>query len=174
MIELLLQILLATVVLFLLSGVSQALPIGLGSVKQLTQKPNAIKSKAVDLSQSPIATSEFDKVTVNQVTTLATENAFAWIVAKPLTYYDPARYMLKEGLTQLLVATGLVTVLRLTGSSGDGLQFIVIGIAAFMASIATYGQFLNWWGLTIRYVAGAAGTLVISWMLAAFLILLIW
>jgi ABC-type uncharacterized transport system permease subunit len=176
MIEFVLQLLLATVVLFVLSGLTQALPIGLGSVKQVSQKHGAaaLGKKVTDVRDAPIVTPTFDDVVTGEVTTLTTDRSFSWIVAKPLGYYNPARYLLKEALTQLLIALGLVIVLRLTAPLGDGPQLALVGLAALLALIATYGQLANWWGLTWRYVLGAAGVLIASWVLAALAIQVIW
>jgi hypothetical protein len=47
-------------------------------------------------------------------------------------------------------------------------------LAALLALIATYGPLVNWWGLAWRYVLGAAGVLIASWVLTALAIQVMW
>jgi hypothetical protein len=176
MIAVVLQWLLATVVLVLINGVAQRLPWGVGSVQQLAQ--NAIlqtitgSTTVIDVSETPIVTSEFDSRLASQVSTLTTAATFSWIVSKPISAYRPSRYLAREVFTQALVAIALVAIMTLTVDPFAALM--VVGIAGTAGAVATYGQLTNWWGLTLRYAVGVSVTLAASWVIVAALITVIW
>lgn len=176
-IELVLQWLLVTVLLVLINGAAQQLPWGIGSAKQYRQSASGAAAasdtpKVVDLSGTPIVTDEFDARMSSHVSTLTTDRSFSWIVSKPLDYYRPSVYLAKEVLTQALVAVAIVNFMTLI--IDEPLALAVVALAAVSAAVAIYGQLTNWWGLTLRYAIGVSATLIISWVVAAGLIALIW
>ena len=180
-IELIVQVLLVAVLLTILGGASQALPWGSGSAQQLRQqsmrRSREFGTKAdqvVDVAANPIVTAEFDIVTRNRVSTLSTDNSFSWIVSKPIEYYKPARYLVLEFVTQVLVAVGIVGVNFLLADSSQSTRVSVVLLAAALTAVAAYGPLLNWWGLTSRYVVGVSLTTVVSWGLSIWLITTIW
>jgi hypothetical protein len=179
-IELILQVLLVTIVLVLLGGVSQMLPLGTGSAKVLRQTTTGSKEfgtspdRVTDLTATPAVTAEFDRIMPDRVSTLTTDRSFSWIVSRPIAAYNPGRYFALEIATQLLVAIGLVTLSALLSDSSAGTRIVVAAIAALLTSIAAYGQLANWWGLTLRYVAGVSLTLIVGWTLSVWLITLVW
>jgi hypothetical protein len=177
-----LQIVLVTAVLSVVGGLSQALPWGLGSARQFRQVTviggvnefGSARSAVVDVAANPLVTDEFDRLAVNQVSTLTTDHSFAWIVSKPIGYYRPARYLGVEIATQCLVATGLVALTAALDRSSTGTTIFVTFLAAVVAAVATYGQLTNWWGLTMRYAAGVSLTLIASWVTSVMLVTTIW
>lgn len=179
MFEVILQVLAATVLLVLLGGVSQMLPIGVGSAKRYTQNKKNSKlfgnkpQSVSDLAKTPAVTEQFDALMPNQVSTLETDRSFSWIVSKPISYYNPNAYFGREILTQLVVAIGLVAVVHLLDFETSK-ALALTAVMASVASVATYGQLANWWGLNIKYYAGAALTLIVSWFAAVFAVMAIW
>lgn len=179
--EFLLQVLLVAVLLMLLGGASQALPWGIGSAQQLRQQSvgadrefGTKSDRVVDVAATPIVTAEFDRTTTNRVSTLTTDGSFSWIVTKPVAYYKPARYLSMEFLTQVLVAVGIVGINFLLGDAPQATKIGVILIAATLTAVSTYGQLLNWWGLTLRYAIGVSLTVLLGWGLSIWLITTIW
>jgi hypothetical protein len=147
-----LQVVLVTVVLTVLGGLSQALPWGLGSARQLRQVTAAgqanefgsARNAVVDVAAHPVVTDEFDRHAVNQVSTLTTDRTFSWIVSKPVSYYRPGRYLGIEIATQALVASGLVTLTAALDDTSTGTTILATLVAAVLPCVATYGQLSNW------------------------------
>lgn len=180
--EYVVQVIVVTVALTVLGGVSQAMPWGLGSARQLRQRTDGHEGdefgpkgdSIIDVSSSPIVTESFEQYAANQVSTLTTDHSFSWIVNKPIDYYRPGRYLGIEVATQLLVAVCIVAIHALLDDTTQGTTILVVFLAAVATAIATYGQLANWWGLTWRYTAGVSLTLIIAWTLSITLITTIW
>lgn len=175
LIKILLGALVAGTTLFLWSGLTQKLPWGPPTARTVV----ATKADKQDQFQGVNAeyaepgqytTSEYDKTFVGKVNTLTTDQTFSWIVTKPVAYYRPGAYLLKEAATQFLVGLLIaVLVVRLGPASTVG-HVTTVAIAALAAGIASYGQLFNWWGLTTAYAVGALINIVVGWSLAAFLV----
>ncbi|NYF18523.1 hypothetical protein HDC37_003388 [Microbacterium sp. AK009] len=173
-----LQTALAAVILIILGGVSQALPWGIGSARQMAQRTSidddGAGPKVVDVSADPVTHGRFDSEMAGRVTTLTTDRTFSWIVSQPLSYYRPGRYLAWEIVTQVLVAAGLVAVNVVLADIAPQTRIGVIAIAAVVAAMATYGQLRNWWGMSWRYTLGVSVTLVVAWVAAAAAVVVIW
>lgn len=176
--EFVLQTALAVVLLVLLGGVSQTLPWGIGSARQMIQRASIEADhagpKVVDVSADPVTRDRFDAEMAGRVTTLTTERTFSWIVSQPLSYYRPGRYLAWEIVTQVLVAVGIVAVNALLTDVAPQTRISVVAIVAVIAAIATYGQLRNWWGLSWPYTLGVSVTVVVAWIAAAAAIAIIW
>lgn len=180
-VEFVIQVLLVSVLLTLIGGVSQLLPIGIGSAQQLRQQSGAetqpfgtTRERVLDVTATPVAAEHFDRVTVNRVSTLTTDGSFSWIVSRPLSSYRPARYLALEFVTQVLVACGIVALHALLGDAEPGTKIVAAVLAAALTAVAAYGQLVNWWGLTLRYFSGVVLTLVAGWALSMWLVTLLW
>lgn len=163
------------VILFASSGLSQMLPWGVPTVKSFrTASPSTIQSFGTTdlrvMRPNALTTEAFDEAMVDQVNTLMTDRSFSYIVTKPLSYYSPARYMSGEALTQGVVALVLTSLLALTTSMTLKRRLTMVTLAGVAAACATYGQLLNWWGLTAHYAVGAAVNLVLAWLIGGFVV----
>ena len=167
--HILLSTLVSAVLLFLWSGLSQVFPWGVPTA-QTVSTGSAENFQAPNLIQLPagsLTTPGFDAQFVNRVSTLTTEVTFSWIVSKPLTYYQPGAYFLREALTQLLVGFCLALLLHLSVSLRQRRRWALVGVAALAGIIAQVGPLMNWWGLPPAYALGTAANLLIGWLLVA-------
>lgn len=163
------------VVLFVGSGVSQALPWGVPSAQSLyAASPETVAAFGTDAPETvapgTFTTPRFDEVFVDEVTILLTDDTVSWVATRPVAYYDPGSYMAKEALTQVLVAILLTTLLALTRALPLRSRLGLVGLAGLAGGVAIYGQLFNWWGLTAAYAGGAVLNLVASWLLGGFLV----
>jgi hypothetical protein len=163
------------VILFASSGASQMLPWGVPSVKSFrAASPSTVQNFGVTdlrvMAPHVFTTEAFDEAMVDQVNTLMTDKSFSYIVTKPLSYYSPARYMSREALTQAVVALILTLLLGLTTSMTLKKRLTVLLLTGVAAVCATYGQLLNWWGLTAHYAVGAAVNLVLAWLIGGLVV----
>lgn len=163
------------VILFVCSGLSQVLPWGVSSANSIrAASPSATQSFGTSevrtFAPHALTTEQFDQEMVDRVTVLMTDETVSWIVTKPLSYYDPARYMAWEALTQACVALVLSLVLGLTTSMALKTRLMLVALAGVAASLATYGQLLNWWGLPPVYAIGASVNLVLAWLLGGLVV----
>lgn len=166
---------LSGLVLFFWSGLTQVLPWGVPSTNvlssqttgqtELFQAPNAEY-----LPPNELTTAKFDTTLVNQVTTLATDGTFSWIVTKPLSYYSPTNYFLRELFTQFLVGLFLTVIAILTKPLPLKQRLSIILAVGLAAAVGTYGQLFNWWGLTGIYAFGVSLNLVLGWLAAGFVL----
>jgi hypothetical protein len=158
------------ILLFVWSGLTQLFPWGVPSVNSLSSQSAA----QTELFQAPnvkqfsaheLTTPQFDSEIVGKVSTLATDDTFAWIIAKPLAYYSPTNYLIREAIAQFVVGLLLTSIVILTKPlSLTHRLSIVLGLG-LIASVSTYGQLFNWWGLTVAYALGASFNLVAGWLL---------
>jgi hypothetical protein len=170
--------LIAAIVLFLWSGLAQAvLPWGVPSAKvflsQSNSKTTAFKTHPGQVTQfknNELTTPLFDKKMVNEVNTLMTDETFSWIITKPLAYYDPSAYLVREALTQSAIALGLALLLVLTRGLSLKNRILLVAVAALCGGLAGFGQMYNWWGLTAAYAFGMVINIVLGWTLASFVI----
>jgi hypothetical protein len=160
----------ATVVLFLWSGLTQMFPWGVPTVQNVAQTsgdPDAFGATLTRLPPGALATPRFDVELGDGISTLTTDRSFAWIVSVPIERYDPVRYFATELATQAMCALVLVLALRLSSPlprrEGAGL----VALFAVGASAASYGVMANWWGLPLLYAGGMSFNLVVGWLLGA-------
>lgn len=167
--------LLSSLILFFWSGMTQILPWGVPTVNVLSSQTTG----QTELFQAPhakylppndLTTSKFDTELVNQVNTLATDNTFSWIVTKPLSYYSPTNYFMREMMTQFMVGLLLTVIAVLTKSLPLKQRLLIILVIGLAAAVGTYGQLFNWWGLTGIYVLGVSLNLVAGWLIAGFIL----
>lgn len=169
----------ATLVLFLWSGVTNMLPWGPPSAQVLLTEaedandPFRTGTRARVIDAGTLVGPNFDEAMSGRVSTLTTTGTFSWIVSRPLGYYDPAAYLAREAVTQALVAVLLTALAWITLSLGRAARLAVFGVAALAAAVASYGQLLNWWGLTAAYGFGAMANLLVGWLLAGVVLTLI-
>lgn len=78
-----------------------------------------------------------------------------------------ARYFALELAAQLTVALGLVALTLLTKELSRSRRLSAAAIAALAASVASYGQMMNWWGMPAWYGIGMSANLTVGWLLAA-------
>jgi hypothetical protein len=162
------------VILFIFSGISQALPWGVpstNSVRAAVEAPAEFGSADTQvLEPHALTTPEFDREMVNKVSVLMTDDTFSWIVSKPVSSYDPASYMAWEAATQLGVAVFLTLALWLTRPLPLRDRVALVALAAIATGLSTYGQLLNWWGLPPRYSVGVALNLALAWSVGALVV----
>lgn len=165
---------LTTVLLFVWSGVVQNFPWGVPSAQVLYQVSAEPEEERVpnarDVPYHTLTTADFDREMVGRVTTLTTDNTFSWIVTRPIEEYDPVAYLGKEALTQMVVGGMLTVLLWLTTGLGYFRRMGLVALCAIMASTATYGQLLNWWGLPLAYTLGVSLNLVVGWVLVTLVV----
>jgi hypothetical protein len=165
----------AGVILFFWSGLTQVFPWGVPSAKVLiSQSAGQTElfqaSNARTLAPNELTTPKFDLEMAGRVSTLTTDGTFSWIVSKPLAYYNPTDYFIREIVTQLLVGVLLTSIALTTRTLPIRPRLLVILIAGLSASAGTYGQLFNWWGLTVAYALGASVNLVAGWLIAGFIL----
>ena len=168
--NLIISTLVATLILFLWSGLTQVLPWGITTTQNISvqtgeplQAPNMLL-----LEPDTLTTEAFDEQFVNKISTYTTDETHSWIVTQPLqTNYTG--YFVKELLTQLIVALFLSAILLLTVRLELTPRLAVILLAALAASAATYGQLMNWWSMPAAYALGVSLNIVIAWTLAGFI-----
>jgi len=161
--------LVGTVVLFLWSGLSQAFPWGVPRTQIVsTQSPGGVESfqapNLITLPPGSLTTEAFDARFTDRVSTLTTDRSFAWIVAKPLAYYRPAAYFVREAATQLVVAALLAALLLLLPDAPLATRLALVALAGSAAVAGTYGTQMNWWGLPPTYGVGIGVNLVAGWL----------
>jgi hypothetical protein len=165
----------STAFLFMWNGFVQVLPWGVPTTQSINaQSSNAIDTKDMkgitNLPANALTTSQFDEQCTNKISTLITDKSFSWIITKPTSYYNMGSYFMKEALTQLLVSIFLVLILFNTKTLSLKKRLSIIAFAAFAATIATYSQQINWWGLPLSYGLGVAVNLILGWLITSFII----
>ena len=160
-----------TVVLFVWSGITQFLPWGVPTAQTISaQSPGGLESfqtpDLITVAPGSLTTNEFDERFSGRVSTLTTDQTFSWIASRPVSYYNPGAYFLREVITQLVTAILIALVLSQVPQLGLTPRLVGAGLIAAAAGIATYGALMNWWGLPISYGAGAIINLVVGWLLA--------
>lgn len=167
----LLATLVATVVLFLWSGLTQRLPWGVARVQTLsTQSPGGVEAfqapNLVELPPGSLTTPGFDERVSGRVSTLTTDRTFAWIVARPVGEYSPGAYLARKAQTQLVVAALLAAIWLLLPEAPLSTRLALVALVGSAAAAGSYGQLMNWWGLSASYGVGVSVNLVIGWLLA--------
>lgn len=102
------------------------------------------------------------------VSTLATDESFAWVVSAPRDYYDPSRYFAIHALTQLGVGVLLSLATWLLREVARRRRIALVFVMGVAGALSTYGGMMNWWGLPVPYGVGEAANLVAGWMIALF------
>ena len=171
MAKLLLSVVLSTVVLFVWSGVTQLLPWGVTTVQNLTMLPEGDERLAgYDVQRveaGVLTTPRFDESFLGRISTYSTDATFSWIVTQPMAT-DYSSYFLREALTQFFVAMLLVDFLAETRRWPSAWRISAVALGGVAASIACYGQLMNWWAVPMAYGLGVSFNLVAGWTLAAF------
>ena len=168
------SLLIATVILFLWSGLTQLLPWGISAVENITTLNNAQveqlqASNLIQFSPNSLTTDAFDAQFVNKISTYTTPATFSWIVTQPLnTNYTG--YFLVEMITQLIVALLLTALLEVTIQLSPNKRILLVLLASAVAGAATYGQLMNWWRLPAAYALGVIANLIIGWVLVAYIV----
>lgn len=172
--RLLIGSLLSGVVLFVWSGLTQMLPWGVPSTQVMVSQSGEAELFQTTAVQTydphALTTPLFDDEMVNRVNTLTTDETFSWIVTKPLDYYNPTSYFVRELLTQLLVGVLLTTLALLTPGLSLGQRLTLFLLMGMAAATAVYGPLFNWWGLTTAYALGAAINLIVGWLLVGLIL----
>lgn len=167
----------ATIVLFIWSGLSQALPWGPSSAGRFAAfagKPFVPASDAtVHAPPGAWVTDRFEQDFPGRVITLATDRSFNWIVSIPASDYRLPRYFVCEAITQAAVALALTKLLAVLHALPKVRQLATVAGFAFAAGVATHGQLMNWWGVPAAYAMGAMANLLVGWTLAAAWIMLL-
>jgi hypothetical protein len=173
--KILISTLVTTIVLFLWSGITQMFPWGVPTAQaistQSSKKTDSFQTpNLIELPANSLTTEQFDAQLVGKISTLTTDKTFSWIISSPISYYNVGNYFMREIFTQLIVA--LLLSLLLWQIRGFNLitRLQIVGIAAIMGTIATYGQQLNWWGMPSLYAFGAAFNLIAGWLLAGLIL----
>jgi len=162
-------------ILFLWSGLTQMFPWGVPSTNvlssQTTGQTELFQAPSVKrLPPNELTTPKFDTELVDKVNTLATDGTFSWIITKPLSYYSPMNYFMREIVTQFMAGLLLTLIVTLTKPLMFRQRLVMIFLAGLLGGLSTYGQLFNWWGLTVAYALGASLNLVIGWLIAGFVL----
>ena len=171
MVKILLSVVASTVVLFVWSGVTQLLPWGVTAVQNLTTLPEDDERFAgydvQHVEKGALTTPRFDESFLGRISTYSTDSTFSWIVTQPLAS-DYSGYFLRELLTQFFAAMLLVAFLSRTRRWPSAQRIGAVALGGVAASIACYGQLMNWWAVPLAYGLGVSVNLVVGWTLAAF------
>jgi hypothetical protein len=173
--KILVSTLVATVILFLWSGVTQMFPWGVPTAQAISAQSNKKTDSfqtpnLIELPANSLTTEQFDAQLVGKISTLTTDKTFSWIISSPVSYYNVGNYFMREIFTQLLVALLLSLFLWQIRGFNLNNRLKIVGIAALMSIIATYGQQLNWWGMPSLYAFGVAFNLIVGLLLSAFVV----
>ncbi len=171
--KIIISTLVSTLILFLWSGMTQMLPWGISStqninVQTIENQKQAEAPNVQRLDKTLLVTEKFETQFNNKVSTLSTDKTFSWIVTQPIRS-DYSSYFITEVLTQLFVAFFITLLLVLTIRLDNRSRIIIIFIAGICATISTYGQLMNWWGLPASYGIGVSINLLIGWTIVAFI-----
>jgi hypothetical protein len=160
------------VILFFWSGLTQIFPWGVPTTQAIHaqesdktesfQTPNLVKMPAKSLT-----TNQFDKQFSNKISTYTTDETFSWIISKPISYYNPTHYFIKEILVQFIVSIFMAILLFLTQTIETNKRLLLVLSVGVMCVMATYGQMMNWWGMPALYGLGVGLNLVIGWLIAS-------
>ena len=159
----------STVILFLWSGLTQALPWGVPTTQNVSVQTSAPETEVPNLIQLPVGsltTEEFEAYFIDKVSTYTTDKTFSWIVTQPLRN-DYSRYFALETVTQFVVALLLACLLALTAELDIKRRMLIVFVAGLAAVSGIYGQLMNWWALPPSYALGVSLNLVIGWMIAS-------
>ncbi len=164
--------LVATFILFTWGGISQTFPWGSGTSIVITTATNPnpedyILRDPIVAKPSSIGTLAFDQAYSGRVGMLFTDQTVSWVSSKPIEYYDATAYLLRQIVTQAIVATFIVALLVILCPMDTWRSITIVSIGATAASVATYGALANWWGLAPIYAVGESVNLIIGWLLAA-------
>lgn len=171
--KIIISTLVSTLILFLWSGVTQILPWGISSTQNINVQTTNTQKQAEDtnvqrLDKNTLVSESFDTQFNNKISTLSTDKTFSWIVTQPIKS-DYTVYFIAEVCTQLLVAFSIALLLVLTIKLDNKSRILIIFIAGTCATISTYGQLMNWWGLPASYGLGVSINLIIGWLLVAYI-----
>lgn len=159
----------SAVVMFAWSGLSQALPWGVSTVRNFVatgEPPDPFAAQATAAAPLTYTTPAFDEALGRGVSTLTTEASFAWVVSIPREAYDPVRYLLVEAASQLAVAAALVAAWAAMAGLAPAARARVILLLGAAGAAATYGVMANWWGLPPAYALGMSVNLLVGWSAA--------
>lgn len=171
--KVLLSTIVSTVILFLFNGLAQMLPWGVPSTQNVNVQTEVSEGQSevanfLKLAPNSLTTHAFDDQFVNKISTLSTDKTFSWIVTQPISE-EYGHYFIKEVITQLLVGLLIAVLLSLTLKLELRTRIGLVTIAALAASVATYGQLMNWWALPAAYAIGVSINLIISWIVVAYI-----
>ncbi|AFY49654.1 hypothetical protein Nos7524_3880 [Nostoc sp. PCC 7524] len=155
---LLFAVIVAGLVLFIWSGVTQNLPWGIKSVK-----PDI---KNVVATQAIASESQNGMMYLNG-------EIVAFVAVKPKTYYSPQRFFIVEFVTQILAGMILCLLLsQLFDLSLVGRQFIIL-LVSLLIVVTTDMSYWNWWGFSHPYTLGVAANKIIGLQLASLVVSLL-
>jgi hypothetical protein len=171
--KIIISTLVSTLILFFWSGMTQMLPWGISStqninVQTMDNQKQAEVTNLQRLDKTLLVTEKFETQFNNKVSTLSTDKTFSWIVTQPIKS-NYSSYFITEVFTQLFVAFFIALLLVLTIKLDNRSRIIIISIAGICATISTYGQLMNWWGLPASYGIGVSINLLIGWTIVAFI-----
>lgn len=170
--KIILSTLVFTLLLFLLSGLTQLLPWGIPTTQNISAQTVPISdpsvSKLITRLPNELTTQDFDGQFMDQISTYTTDNSFSWIITQPLQK-DYSQYFIREALTQLVVAFLLSVLLFLTLQQKLKTRLLIIAVAGAIASVGTYGQLMNWWAMPVAYGIGVSLNLILSWTIVGFI-----
>jgi hypothetical protein len=173
--KIIISTLVATLILFLWSGITQMFPWGVPTAQAISaqsikktesfQTPNLI-----ELPSGTLTTAQFDTQMQGKISTLTTDQTFSWIISTPIANYNPMNYFVKEIFTQFFIALLLSFLLFQVKNMDLNTRLIIVSIFGLMAVAATYGQQMNWWAMPAKYALGAGFNLIVGWLLATFVL----
>lgn len=171
--QILLSTVMAFILLFICSGLSQFLPWGVPTAQKISAQTNTISDNAppdlVKVPEKSLTTPQFDEQFTGKVSTYQTNETFSWIVTQPLRT-DYTSYFISEAVTQFIVALLLSVILYLSCGLTLITRLSIVCLFGLCTSVATYGQLMNWWGLPVGYTLGVSANLIVSWLLVSFVI----
>ncbi|MBL8953090.1 MAG: hypothetical protein JNK82_20100 [Myxococcaceae bacterium] len=161
-----------TLALFFWSGLSQQLPWGVPTVKNVVATTGPVSDFAgtanlVMLPPGALTTPRFDTELGRGISTLTTEGTFAWVMSIDRAGYDPLRYLALELVSQLGVAMFIVVVMWQLRQLAASRRVGVVASMALCASTATWSVLANWWGVPPLFAAGMSLNLIVGWVLGA-------
>jgi hypothetical protein len=151
---------------------TQMLPWGISSTQNINVQTTEIQKQSEApnvqrLDRNTLITEQFETQFNDKVSTLSTDKTFSWIVTQPVQS-NYSGYFITEAVTQFFVSLLIAILLVLTIKLDNKSRILIIFIAGICATVATYGQLMNWWKLPASYGLGVSINLLIGWTLVAF------
>jgi hypothetical protein len=157
-------------VLFVWYGLSQVFPWGPSAVNNFSATSGetyvASTTGLQQASPGTWTTQAFEEQLGNQVSTLATDGSFSWVISVPSSAYSLPRYFSIHALTQLCVAILLLVGHRILLPLPRRRRFVAILALGVTSTLGVYGGMMNWIGMPAAYGLGQCFNHVVGWCLA--------
>lgn len=167
----LLAILAGVLALMLWHGLAQLFPWGVPTVHNFSATSDApYVASTTGLRAAPAGawtTEAFDEQFTDQISTLATDRSFSWIISIPRDRYSLPAYFTRHALTQAFAAIAILISLRALAPLSRPRRIGAVACLGLMAAVAIYAEMLNWMGAPPAYALGQAFNQLAGWTLAS-------